>query len=266
MIIINFFPGAMGSMVLKTIHAHWPEFFQFNKNTNQLDYSNHSARPDLFLANQSEILQSDYEKLLMLSTRPSLILNHNLELIPEHIKAQAWLCSIGCSDQSQITATFLFWVKSNGYIFDYINAKHNMDFYQSAFVQLIRFLKMPTYCSGQLNINFEDLCSLDAVLPVLDQVCNEYNLPNYTLKNQWYLENYKRSMLPVTLFSEIYSKFCSIFGVMQSAYKQQIPIGDSTEYTQFFNKSQQFDFCDCIDFFYNFSQQVNNQYSLVQKL
>ena len=125
---------------------------------------------------------------------------------------------------------------------------------------------MNTYHPGQLNINFEDLHSLDAVLPLLDQVCNEYSLPNYTPNSQWYQENHARSMLPVTLFSEIYSKFCSIFNSMQSAYKQQIPIGDSTEYTQFFNKSQQFDFCSCIDFFYNFCQQINNQQNMIQKL
>ena len=151
-------------------------------------------------------------------------------------------------------------------MFDYINSKSTTDFYQSAFVQLIRFLKMNTYSTGQLNINFEDLHSLDAVLPVLDQVCNEYSLPNYTPRNQWYQENHARSMLPVTVFSEIYAKFCLIFGVMQSAYKQQIPIGDSTEYTQFFNKSQQLDFCECIDFFYNFRQQFSNQQNIIQKL
>lgn len=266
MIIINFFPGALGSMALKTIHAHWPEFFPFNENVVQLDYSNHSARPDLFLANQSKISESDYATLLTLVNKPSLILSHALELIPDSVKAQAWTCNIGCSDQSQITATFLFWVKSSDYIFDYINSDSATDFYQSAFVQLIRFLKMNTYYPGQLNLHFEDLHSLDALLPLLDQVCNEYSLSEYTPKNQWYHENHARSMLPVTLFPEIYSKFYSIFGVMQFAFKQQILIGENTEYTHFFSKSQQLDFCDCIDFFYNFRHQVNNQYNLIQKL
>jgi hypothetical protein len=241
MIIINFFPGSMGFLILKTIHAHWPNKFFYKESSVGSKYDNHDVCPDVFLSNHSEISQTDYKKMFKSSTHPSLILSHNVGLLPTDLLNNSWICDIFCNLQSQSTATFLFYIKSGNFIFNYIN-NSQQDFYQEAFVQLSRFLKMENKYPSQLAIDFKNLNKLDTLFPLLDQVRKEYQLPIYCPMHNWYKTEYQRSMRPLTIYAEIYEKFNPLFTLMQ----EMLP-PPNTHYTSFFNLSQQLSFRKTMD-------------------
>ena len=217
LIIINFPPGALGFLVLKTIHAHWAEkmsphganFFFKHLHDNNSSH-NHSVQPDLFLRDQTCIPTAQLESLHHLSTVPSIVFVHNANLIPWAILNKSTCFTISCNVDALRQSNFLFWSKNTKYIFDYITQQGNKsDFYQAAYLQLVRGYRQPTPDIGN-QIIFQDLSRLDSLVSLLDSVKHENQLGDYSLMHNWYKDNYNRSIAPLVDNLEIYRYFAEI--------------------------------------------------------
>ena len=129
MILIDFYPGSLGHLLLRTIRYHWPTVFgdipKAKKNSN----NNHDIDSDLFLNNHSSITDEQMHKFVSLMSYPSIVLTHNRQLLPKEVLDNWCTCSITCNNLELATATFLYWYKSGGWHFDFIaNNNRNLNF------------------------------------------------------------------------------------------------------------------------------------------
>lgn len=210
MIVINFFPGSLGFLVLKSIYGHWPQHFAYYPVTNTGTSNNHEITADLFLSNHSTVTQENRDKLLELSQRPSLVMTHDLQMIPESVLTSAKICNIICDKSAGATAVFMFWIKSGRFILDYVrNHNSDIDFYQAMLFQLHRFLQMPHPSPGAIDIDFWALDDYSSLAPLLDSVQQHYELPPRDDCKSWYQEQYSRSIQPLKL--DIYQQFLSVY-------------------------------------------------------
>lgn len=216
MIVLSFNPGALGFMIVRTIHAHWPEHFGKNYGVNFKNrYDNHQVQPDLFLNNHTRIFDEQIQLLESLMQRPSLVLVHNINLVPDHIVNNSWVASIESTDEFATCALFLYWIKSGRSIIDFVKAS-STNLYPGLFLQLARTISQQSSYTAPVNIKFQDLNKLESLVPILDQVQLQYNLQPYQLNHSWYNEVYSNSVQPLSEFSEIFTEFQNVCSLIKN--------------------------------------------------
>ena len=231
--------------LLKTAGIHWPnQFSQLGSNVPTGDFSNHDVKPDLFLSTHDTVSVHDLQKLHALAQLPSLVLTHNILLIPNEIRNAASIINICCDQQDRALSTFLFWIKSGKFIFDYLKANpKEPSIYHDIFLQLVRCSQLPVHHAGGFDLSFKDLKYYKTLVPFLEQVRHEYQLGLPKNKQDWYLRNYSRSIQPIELYANTCAEFCEIFTKIDS-YQAQKP-----QNLDFLNDQEQQAFRRCMDFF-----------------
>ena len=240
MIILTFNPGALGFMIIRTIYAHWPSHFGENYSHNLKNrHDNHQVSPDLFLNNHSFVSDEQIHLLEQLKQTPSLVLVHNLDLVPEHIVKSSWVASIESTDDFAIQALFLYWIKSGKSLFNFVNLS-STSLYPGLFLQLIRTVTQQNTHTAPVNIRFQDLDNLVSLVPILDQVQLQYNLQPYQLDYVWYTEIYSKSVQPLGEFLEIFVQFQQLYLTVKN---------NSTCVWEELSPSNQEKFINCVHFF-----------------
>lgn len=236
--------GAMGHMLIKTIHAHWPDYFKFQHKPPPGNGSNHDVASDLFLDNYSALSLAQQEKLYLLAGKPGLVLAHNVLLVPPHILEQATVCDIKCDDLAQATALFLGWCKWSHARLEYINQfNKDLDIYQAEFLQMLKTVNIHTNIDGDINIDFWDLNNIRSLAPLLDCVKKEFSLGEYHLQTDWFNNNYTRSIGHLKSSDE-YIGFCTAF----IKAKKQSVLDFSKNYKDFYTVEEADNFRKSIDF------------------
>lgn len=244
MIIINFCPGGLGFMILKTVYHLWPD--TFSKFTHghgvEIAGSNHAVGVELFLNNHSEI---DHDHLVQLESmvhRPSIVLTHNANLLPSHVRQQSWICNIDYDLAAYTAASWMFMNKTGTMVFDGVKSL-NIEWYQACFIGMVRFKNLNIKVDSDHNVNFWDLRQPFSLTQLYDQVQHQYSLTPYTLKPLWHRQLYNTSVQSTHLVE--YGKFAEIFQqIMQADFI------DTPNYQDFFGHKTCQQFEKSMDFLY----------------
>lgn len=250
--------GAMGHMLIKTIHVHWPDYFKFQHKLPPENGSNHDVASDLFLDDYSVLSPAQQEKLYLLAGKPSLVLAHNVLLVPPHILEQATVCDIKCDTHAMATALFLGWCKWSRARLEYIyQFNKDMDVYQAEFLQMLKTVNIHNSINGDVNIDFWNLNNIESLTPLLECVKKEFSLDAYHLQTDWYNNNYTRSIGHLR-FSAEYIGFCTAF----TKAKQQNTT-EVIEYTDFYTSHEAESFRKSIDYIHelHYNRSVSKQQS-----
>jgi hypothetical protein len=227
MICINFRGGALGHMVLNTIYHHWPKVFVSRMSTDaeKVQYTNHRAMPWLFLSNESYIGDSELIRLNQASDQ-DIILCHNAALIPVHIRQKITFINILSSSADLPVIAFLFMCKSGDFVFEWARKKQqqNFDFYEIVFQEFVRLAAYKFVAEPGTDLNFSELGHYQTVLPVIDKIQQKFDLDAPTSSEQWYIDNYNRSMQPLTQYREYYTKFKEFFDAIVIKLHNQTPL------------------------------------------
>ena len=246
-------PGALGFLTLKTIHAHWPTHFFYNKIHDTGTSNNHSVQPNLFLSNQSEITTGQLTLLNELSKTPSIVLVHNLRLIPSNIIDESSVFTVYCDSDSAKQANFLYWFKNTKSTFEWVQRQKQFDFYQAAYQELVRMYQQPDTVDLGTCVDFRELNQVDSLIPLLDIVENEYQLDPYILKHEWYVDNYNRSVLPMHENLKIYNYFIELLHELDKNPTELL----GRPYQEILTAESSEKFKTSIDFFYQLYKNQN---------
>jgi len=211
MILIDFYPGSLGHLLLRTIKYHWPTVFGSIPKSKKDSDTNHDIHPDLFLSNHSNITDEQMHKFCSLTSQPSIVLTHNRQLLPKEVLDNWCTCSITCNNLELATATFLYWYKSGVWHFDFIaDNNRDLDFYQACWLQFLRILTVHRPISTKFCIEFTDMNNPQAVHRLLNNLQSELELPVFKFDAEWYSENYTRSIDSITIDAHLYHEFCGL--------------------------------------------------------
>ena len=215
MILIDFYPGSLGHLLLRTIKYHWPTVYGEIPKITKDRSDNHDVFADLFLSNQSNITDEQMQKFRSLISSNITVLTHNRKLLPIDEINHWCVCAIICDNSSLATATFLYWYKSGGWHFDFISKNNqNLDFYEACWSQFIRTFTASRPEPTKFSLNFTQMDDPGVVSKLLEKLQHALKLPGFIFDSDWYYGNYLRSMNPCKIHQYIYQEFCYLHSIL----------------------------------------------------
>lgn len=218
MVLLNYPPGALGFLVLNAAYLHWPSDPTIRARLyTSVGSTNHHARPDLFLGDQTTIQTEEIRQLEDLFSAPSVVLCHKKEILPEQLleraRRHAKIACIDCPDvASKIQSMFLYWVKAADDAFLYVkNQQGHSDFYQSMYQQLLAQISRPRSLPEGIIMEFPSLSDYDAILPWVQEIQSEFCLPPRTDQGFRYQNLYQTSVSALDDFKKEYEMFRDIW-------------------------------------------------------
>lgn len=249
MILINYYPGTLGFLIVKTLFLHFSDrlsknFKPNNLTVNKLEFSNHDVCPDLALSDCSHITDNKMKQLIQVTTMgTSLVTVHNILLLPSNILDSSLVVNVECNSENRIEATLLYWIKTSGQVqFEYvINRNKTMNFYHAVLAQIIVCFERPfeTHSSG-IFINFNNLGNSEKVKTMLLDIAKHMSFDPVEFNEDWYMTNYNRSIKPLVLHADLLNMFRVIYYRMQQ-FESRL------DYSEFFNKTELQNFKILID-------------------
>ena len=239
MIFINFTPGAMGCLIIKTIHHAWPGHFQYS--APRLSGShNHEYHPDVFFNSHDEVDPRGLNWVIENQGKPGLVLMHNIDLLPKRLIDGNEIYTVYCDIEGEARASFLSFIKNIEFHMHYISNNFTQ-VSEGTWAELFRYTKH--YRPPQFGkiIKFSEMHSVDALDEILYSVQNQYGFSSPAqINTAWYSDNYKRGIATITENSSLYQIWRSCFLELKKLHFETVPDCKDTLSVGLMHKWEQF--------------------------
>ena len=189
-------PGAMGFLIMKTIHHTFPNTFGYEEDARGVA-DNHVYEPDVFFDNHSELHAQGLAWVLDNQGLPGIVLIHNINLLPKQLIETSKVFNVYCDIDSEARASFLSLIKNIGWHAQYIKDNFD-DTAQGLFAELYRYTNFYRPPKMGKIIKFNQMHHVGELEDLLTTVQQEYGINNLPLiNNKWYTQQYKKSVAPI---------------------------------------------------------------------
>lgn len=210
MIFLNFPPGALGFLVVKSIHAAWPEHFAFEETPAGYAH-NHKFEPDVFFSSHDSLHPAGLNWVIENQGNPGIVLMHNIDLLPKQLLQGNEVYNIYCDLDGLARSSFLSLTKNLDWHMDYIT-KNFEKIEDGLWAELYRYATFDNIPKFGKIIKFNEMGTVHSLQNILNSVHRQYGFSvGPKINNNWYIENYKRSTAPITENYNLYQIWQSCF-------------------------------------------------------